>query len=244
MQGPYELIYWPGLRGRGELVRLALEQAGVPYVDRALLPEDQGGGVGAVLAALRGERGGLRPLAPPILVARGLVLAQTANILLALGRWHELAPADEAGQLAANQLQLTISDLVAEAHDTHHPVSVTLYFEDQAAEARRAGKLFAERRIPKFLGWFEGVLSASDGPYLLGARPTYPDLSLFQVMEGLAWAFPRGFARAVRHTPRLLELQDAVRGLPRVAAYLRSERRQPFNQEGIFRRYPELDVEG
>lgn len=237
----YELFYWPGLPGRGEFIRLVLEDAGAPYVDVARLPEDQGGGVPAILRLLRGEHEGLLPLAPPILRVGDLTLAQVANICQFLGPRLGLAPADEADRLAANQLQLTIADLVAEVHDTHHPISTGRYYEDQKEAARERAAAFLEQRLGRFLGYFERVLERN-GEQLVGAAISYVDLSMFQVLEGLAYAFPRAFARASAAIPKLLALRERVRVRPRLAAYLASDRRLAFNESGIFRRYPELDL--
>lgn len=241
----YELFYWPGLQGRGEFVRLPLEEAGASYVDMARLPENKGGGVPAMIRLLRGGRGGLLPLAPPILCAGELTLAQVANILLFLGPRLGLAPDDEAGRLAANQLQLTVADLVSEVHETHHPIAAGLYYEEQKDAAKQRARHFVDARMPKFLGYFEEVLARNahrGGPHLVGAALSYVDLSVFQVLEGLSYAFPSAFARQIKAIPRLLALRDRVRERPRIAAYLASDRRIPFNESGIFRRYPELDA--
>lgn len=242
---PYELFYWPGLQGRGEFIRLTLEDAGAPYVDVARLPADQGGGVAAIMRLLRGEHEGLLPLAPPILRAGGLTLAQVANILQFLGPRVGLAPADEAGRLAAHQLQLTIADLVSEVHDTHHPISTGRYYEEQKEAARERSAAFLEQRLGRFLAYFERVLERNRegaGQQLVGGAISYVDLSLFQVLEGLDYAFPRAFARASAAIPGLLALRERVRQRPRLADYLASDRRLAFNESGIFRRYPELDL--
>lgn len=241
---PYSLYYWPMLPGRGELVRLVLEQAGAAYDDVARRPEAEGGGVAAIMAQLRGMGPGLRPLAPPVLVHGELRLAQAANICAWLAARHGLVPEDEAARAEALQLQLTIADLVAEAHDTHHPVGVGDYYEDQKVEAKRHAAQFVAQRMPKFLRWFESVLQANPhapGRHLLGASLTYVDLSMNQVLRGLAYAFPRGFAAIEPEIPGLLALRDMVDALPRIAAYRASPRCIPFNEHGIFRRYPELD---
>lgn len=243
----YKLYYWPSIQGRGEFVRLALEEGGASYVDVARLSSKEGGGVPALLAMLakRPSSGGsVRPFAPPILELGRLVVAQTANILQVLAPRVGLVPADEASRIGAHQLQLTISDLVAEVHDTHHPISTSLYYEDQKKEARARAKDFRTQRIPKYLGYFESVLAAnkkSRGRHAVGRSLSYVDLSLFQVMVGLAYAFPRAMKRAEKKVPHLVALRDRVAARPRVAAYLASPRRVPFNEEGIFRRYPELD---
>jgi glutathione S-transferase len=243
MTEAYRLYYWPMIPGRGELVRLVLEQAGAPYVDVARSPEGQGGGMQALMSFVRGENPGQPAYAPPILVDGDWVLAQTAAICAYLGERHGLAP-DEPGRRAQTlQLQLTVADVVDEAHDTHHPISAALYYEDQKDAAREAAKHFVQERLPRFLPYFESVIERNGGTWLIGDVVTYADLSLFHLLEGLAYAFPRGFAKAADSTPSLLALRERVRNLPRIAAYLASERRMDFNEHGIFRYYPELDLE-
>jgi glutathione S-transferase len=237
----YRLIYWPMLQGRGEFVRLALEDAGLDYVDVARAPEDRGGGVSAVLAYVEGRSPGHPMLAPPILERGTLRVSQTANILAWLGSSHGSWPETEEDQLHAMQLLLTVADLVAETHDTHHPIAVGLHYEDQKAAARARSEHFLRERLPKFLGHLEDVLDVNGGVHMVGEATTVVDLAVFQVLEGLEYAFPRGFARASAATPKLHALRDRVRQRPNVAAYLASERRLPFNEHGIFRRYPELD---
>jgi glutathione S-transferase len=236
----YELYYWPGIQGRGEFVRLALEEAGAGYVDVARKP-GKGGGIPAIMRFLDGTRVQHPPFAPPFLKAGTLVIGQTANILLYLGPRHSLAPRSEAGALWINQLQLTIGDFVGETHDTHHPIAAGLHYEDQRAAARRRTADFLKSRAPKFLHYFEQVLERSGGHYLLGRGVSYADLSLFQVADGLRYAFPRAMRRLERKAPRVMALRDRVAGRPHIAAYLGSGRRIAFNQSGIFRHYPELD---
>jgi len=236
----YELFYWPSIQGRGEFVRLALEEAGADYVDVARRPEAEGGGVAALMKMLRAP--GLSPFAPPFLRAGPLVIAHTANILLYLGPRHRLVPESEAERLHANQLQLSVTDLVAEVHETHHPIASGLYYEDQKPEARRRSEHFTRERIPKFLSYFERVLEGGSRPYVFGDDVSYVDLSLFQVLEGLRYAFPNAMAHVAPGVPRLVALGERVRGRPRIAAYLASPRRLAFNEDGIFRRYPELDA--
>jgi glutathione S-transferase len=237
----YELYYWPSIQGRGEFVRLALEEAGADYVDVARKP-GRSGGVPAMMRLLDGTRIKHPPFAPPFLKAGALVIGQTANILLFLGARHALAPRGEAGRLWAHQLQLTVADFVAEVHDTHHPVAAGLYYEDQRAAAKQRAADFRKNRAPKFLHYFEGVLEKSGGPYLLGRSLSYVDLSLFQVVAGLRFAFPKAMRRLEKKVPRVVALHDRVAGRPRIAAYLASQRRIAFNQSGIFRHYPELDA--
>jgi len=239
----YELYYWPGIQGRGEFVRLALEEAGVPYVDVVRGAETEGAGLPALLRLMDGKAIERPPFAPPFLRARGLLIGQTANILAFLGAHHGLAPAGEADRLWTNQLQLTLCDVVQEAHDTHHPISVSLYYDEQRAEALRRATDFLDNRVPKFLGYFERVLEHNpegDG-HLVGAALTYADLSLFQIVAGLRYAFPRAMARLGKRCKRVTALHDAVAARPRIAAYLASERRVPFCEQGIFRHYDELD---
>ncbi|PHV08520.1 glutathione S-transferase [Janthinobacterium sp. BJB412] len=239
MTTPYELYYWPGIQGRGEFVRLALEEAAVPYRDVAR----RKGGMPATLASLDGDAVEHPSFAPPVLKAGELLIGQTANILLFLGAKHGLAPRALAGRLWANQLQLTIADIVNEAHDSHHPISTNFYYEDQKLAARRRAADFTARRVPKYLDYFEGVLqrNGSRGGYAVGARLSYVDLSLFQLLEGLHYAFPRAMERLAPGYPGLMALRERVAQRPNVAAYLNSKRRIPFNEDGIFRRYPELD---
>jgi glutathione S-transferase len=237
----YELYYWAGIQGRGEFVRLALEEAGAEYVDVARGP----GGEQAMMRVLAGDGTTHLPFAPPFLKTGDLVIAQTANILLYVGAHHDLAPSGEAGRLWAHQLQLTIADFVDEVHDTHHPIANSLYYEDQRREAKARAADFVKSRAPKYLGYFERVLEQNPaGPqHLVGAELTYPDLSLFQIVAGLRYAFPRMMARLEPKYPRVVAVHDGVAARPRVAAYLASDRRIPFNRHGIFRHYPELDAE-
>jgi len=235
----YELYYWPTIQGRGEFVRLALEEAGADYVDVARRKGKRG--VPAMLKLIEGRRVPRPPYAPPFLKAGNLIIAQTANILLYLGGRLGLAPRDQAGALWAHQLQLTIADLVTHIHDTHHPVSGWLYFEQQRPAAKLRTRDFWRYRVPKFLGYFERVIAKSGGPYLLGRRLSYVDLSLFQVVEGLRYAFPKRMKRFERKVPRVIALRDRVAKRPRIAAYLASKRRIPFSQWGIYRYFKELD---
>jgi glutathione S-transferase len=237
----YELHYWPDIPGRGEFIRLALEEAGQSYRDVARLPKSEGGGP-AALAALLSELDP-PPFAPPVLIADKLVIAQTANILFYLGGRHGLAPHEVEAGLWVNQLQLTIADLVDEAHDVHHPISVSLYYEDQKEAAIERARHFRGERLPKYLGYFERILAGGgeSGAGLAGEALTYADLSLFQAVRGLQYAFPRAMQRLAPRIPRALSLCERVEARPRIAAYLKSDRHIPFNEKGIFRHYPELD---
>jgi glutathione S-transferase len=235
----YELYYWPSIQGRGEFVRLALEDTSADYVDVARKPK----AMPAMMRLMESRSIERPPFAPPFLKAGKLIIAQTANILFYLGPRLGLAPKSEPVRLWAHQLQLTIADWLAEAHDTHHPIAGSLYYEDQKKEARRRAADFTAERMPKYFGYFERILErnskASD--YLLGKKVSYVDLSLFQMIEGLRYAFPRAMARLEPKHRKLIALHDRVAGRPRLAAYLSSPRRIPFNREGIFRHYPELD---
>jgi glutathione S-transferase len=239
----YELYYWPGIQGRGEFVRLALEEGGVPYRDVALEPEEKGGGGAAVVKVLNDARIRRPPFAPPILKAGRQYIAQTPNILLFLGRQLRLAPRDRAGELWAHQLQLTISDLYLEIFSTHHPLGDAYAYEEQKAAARRRTKDFLATRLPKFLGYFERVLerNSAHGPWMIGKRLSYADLSMAQSLAGLRYAFPSATRKALRTRPRLRSLHDHVFSRPSIALYLASGKRLAFNNEDLFRHYPELD---
>jgi glutathione S-transferase len=234
---PYQLYYWPTIQGRGEFVRLALEEAGVPYVDVARRKN----GMPAMMAAIDPSQSGRPSFAPPVLRAGELLIGQTANILLFIGAKHGLAPRAEAGRLWCNQLQLTIADIVNEAHDSHHPISTNLYYEQQKKEAKARARDFAAERIPKYLDYFEQVLQNNRGRYMVGTRLSYVDLSLFQLLVGLQYAFPKAMARHAPRWPGLQALAERVALRPHIAAYLASKRRLPFNEDDIFRAYPELD---
>jgi glutathione S-transferase len=238
MKGPsmrYELYYWPTIQGRGEYVRLALEDARASYSDvaRRDMP---------AMMKMMETRRGTPPFAPPFLKAGRLVIGQTANILLYLGSRHGLSPKTEAGRLWVHQLQLTIADLVLEIHDTHHPLGPSLYYESQRAPAKKRTDEFWKQRVPKYLGYFEQLLDQGGGLYLTGRRACYADLSLFQIVEGLRYAFPRRMKAFERRIPRLVALHDRVAERPNVKAYLESDRRIAFNEDGIFRRYKALDI--
>lgn len=232
---PYDLWYWPNIQGRGEFVRLALEGAGIPYRDRAREAGEDG--LIAHMKALSGRT----PFAPPFLEIDGFTIAQVANILLYLGERHDLAPSSIADRMWLHQLQLTVADIVAEVHNVHHPVEMMAYYDEQKAEAKRAAKQFREARMPKFLGYFEDAIAANPGDWLIDSRPTYADYSLFQLVEGLRYMFPKRMAALEPDHPRLVALHDLVGRQPGIKAYLASDRRIAFNEDGIFRHYPELD---
>jgi len=233
----YQLFYWPEIQGRGEFVRLALEDAGASYDDVAR----KSGGMNRMLAMMDGGRDKRPPFAPPFLKAGKLVIAQVANILFYLGPRLKLAPRDEASRLWLHQLQLTVTDFVKEIHDTHHPVGSGLYYEDQKPEAKRYADGFLDERAPKYLGYFETILKRSGGPYLLGRKVTYADLSMFQLIEGLRYAFPKSGKGIEHKIPGIVDIRNRVAQRTGIKEYLASERRIPFNESGIFRHYPELD---
>ncbi|WP_025916759.1 glutathione S-transferase [Herminiimonas sp. CN] len=232
----YQLYYWPTIQGRGEFIRLALEEAGADYDDVARGAEGD-----AMLRLLDGDEIEHPPFAPPFLQAGDQIIGQTANILLFLGPRLGLVPEDEASRLWAHQLQLTIADLLTEVHDTHHPIASSLYYKNQKPEALRRAHDFTGTRLPKFLGYFERILERNSGEHVLGDALSYVDLSLFQIMAGLRYAFPRTMKALAPAYPRLMALHRSVALRPRIAAYLKSERRLPFNQQGIFRHYAELE---
>ncbi len=236
-----ELYYWPTIQGRGEFVRLALEDAGAEYVDVARTK----GGMAAMMRVLDGKEPGALPFAAPFVRVGRMVVSQTANVLAVLGPMLGLVPDDVAARAEAGQIALTIADVVAEAHDTHHPIAGSLYYEDQKREAKRRAGVFVKERMPRYLGWLEDVLARnapSDGRWLVGRDCTYADLSAFQLVEGLRYAFPNAMAPLERKLPRIVALRDRVAARPRLAVYLASDRRIPFNEDGIFRHYPELDA--
>lgn len=238
----YELFYWPVLQGRGEMVRLVLEDAGVPYLDVARLPEEHGGGIESILRLKDGESEGTLPYAPPILRLGDLVVSQTAVIVDFLGERFGLLPDDVAGRLACRQYMLTVMDVVKEAHDVHHPVATGKYYEDQVDEAKVAAEAFVGDRLPKLLGYFEKALGRNEGDWAVGGDCTYVDLALFQLYEGLSFMFPKAMKAREDDFPKLRALRDRVRARPNVAAYLESDRRLAFNEHGIFRYYEALDV--
>jgi glutathione S-transferase len=232
----YRLWYWPEIQGRGEFVRLALEAAGIDYRDCA-----RAGGAEALVADMKARKE-RPPFAPPYLEIDGMAIAQVTNILLYLGDRHGLAPSRITDRYWVHQLQLTISDMVAEVHNIHHPVDPGAYYDDQKAEAARAAGQFRENRIPKFLAHLEQAACANPGAWLIDDRWTYADTSLFQLVEGLHYMFPKRMAAVAADFPNLHRIRDQVAALPGIAAYLASDRRLAFNTDGIFRHYPELDA--
>lgn len=240
---PYQLYYWPTIQGRGEFIRLALEEAGADYIDVARRSERSGMGMPAMLRLLESPDTLLPPFAPPFLLAGDQLIAQTANILQFLGPRLGLVPADEAGRLWVQQLQLTLADLLTEVHDTHHPIASGLYYREQKPEAARRAGDFTAVRLPKYLDYFEAVLERNPhgSAFLAGDALSYADLSLFQMIAGLRYAFPHAMQRLEPDYPLLVALHDRVAARKPIKAYLKSKRRIAFNNEDIFRHYKELD---
>ena len=239
----YELYYWPDIQGRGEFVRLALEEGGAKYIDVARRAESSGMGVPALLRVMNATDAVNPSFAPPFIKVGEQVIGQTANILLFLGPLLALVPKDETQRLWVHQLQLTVADLVAEVHDVHHPISVNLYYKDQKPEAKRRADDFKDTRIPKFFDYFEKILrnNPQGTQFMVGEALTYVDLSLFQVMEGLRYAFPKAMKKIEPGYPLLCALHQRIARRPRIARYLKSARRIAFTKDGIFRHYKELD---
>jgi len=245
----YHLIYWPGIPGRGEHIRLAFEEAGVPYTDTA---HQEGGGkvVGSQIAASnQGDASNPPPLAPPILKHGEYTLSQTSNILLYLGPLLGLSPEpadDPVGIYHVNELTLTALDgLSNEPHDTHHPIAIAEYYEDQKDEALKKAKDYRENRLPKFLAYFERVLSgeaSKGGEYLYGGQLSYADLVLFQTVDGVSFAFPKcvGKLKESGKYDKVFALHERVKSRDKIRAYLESDRRQKYSM-GIYRYYKELD---
>mmetsp|Transcript_27077 Transcript_27077/g.38141 ORF Transcript_27077/g.38141 Transcript_27077/m.38141 type:complete len:250 (-) Transcript_27077:76-825(-) len=237
----WDLYYWPGLPGRGEFVRLVFEYAGVPYRDVCRLPEDQGGGAKALFPFLGESSHDFPVFAPPFIKREDVVMSQTSNICIFLAKKYGVAPTDDVELFHCNQLAATIMDCAAEAHDTHHPTDVTIYYEEQKEAAKKKAEQFRNNRIPKFFNFFERVLKKNGGKSLVGSNLSYVDLMLFHLVTGVEYAFPKAFARHTANTPLLIALQKRVAEEPNIASYLKSSRRQNFNETDLFRRYPELD---
>mgnify|MGYP003946627719 CR=1 FL=1 len=239
----YELHYWTGIQGRGEFVRLAFEAAGADYVDIAQTQD----GMRKMQQFMSDPRLQRPPFACPFLVDGKRVIAQTPLILQYLAPKLGLVGASEGDRLWSHQVQLTIADFATEAHDVHHPVASSLYYEDQNPEALRRAHEFRTNRMPKYMAWFETILErnpknrAGKAPHLAGGKLGYTDLSLFQMVEWMRYGFPRASAKVLKKAPLVRALHEGVANHKRVAAYLASDRRVPFNEDDLFRRYPELD---
>lgn len=239
----YELFYWPFLQGRGELVRVFFEDAGIDYVDVARQPKTEGGGTEAVLKLVREGQGKIVPYASPIVRIEGEHLVwQSSNILQVVAEREGLLPEGLIARSHLQGLQLTAADLIHEAHDTHHPIATSLTYEEQAEAAAEAAQAFIDQRIPNFLWMFEETLLRSGGDYLLGEDATYADTTLFQAIAGLTYAFPKAMAHYGDQFAHVMAHAEKVKQRPMLAAYLASDRRLPFNEQGIFRHYDALDL--
>jgi glutathione S-transferase len=230
-----QLWYWPDIPGRGEFIRLALEAAEVDYADMA-----REKGAKAMLDDMA-SRSGIAPLAPPYIVDGDLCIGQTAHILAVLADRHGFGAGDLPTDLQLIQLQLDVSDMVSEVHAVHHPISGALYYRDQMDAAYEAAQHFRGTRIPRYLDHFERALAEQGGPFVLGEQWTHVDTSLFQLLEGLDYMFPNRMAEL--DYPRLALCREAVMEIEGIDAYLGSERRLAFSEDGLFRHYPELDSE-
>jgi len=240
----YQLYYWPMIQGRGEVIRLALEEAGSRYVDVARLPGNQEDNRAAILKILQDTKQPRPPFAPPFLVDGDLIIAQAAVILQYLAPKIGLIGEKPKEQIFGHQIQLTVTDLLMEVHDTHHAIASMLYYEDQIEESKKRAANFIKHRIPKHMDYYENILAnnPTSSGWLIGENLTYPDLSVFQIIEGLRYAFPNAFAKIEPNYPKMIALRNAVAARPNTAAYLASNRRISFNTMGVFRHYPELDI--
>ncbi|OAQ97745.1 hypothetical protein LLEC1_00415 [Akanthomyces lecanii] len=239
---PYELIYAPFAPGRGEHIRLLLEEAGVTYTDTTSLGWD------AALAAnqelLKGRDGNPPYFAPPLFRHGDLIISQTSNILMYLGSKLGLAGSTAEDAFRVNALACTALDgLSDEVHATHHPISGTLYYEDQKDESTRASKVWINVRLPKFLAYWESVLASKGGPWLMGETFTYADIVLSQCIDGVKYAFPKAMAHLDEKSEyrRVFGHWEQVRARPRIAKYLASDKRQKYDN-GIYRYCPDGDV--
>lgn len=254
VQPLYELLYHPGIPGRGEFIRLVLEAAGVPYKDLANDSIEGAYSVQAIIdpSSTGDDDGNPPPFAPPALRIpsegkRGtaLVIYQTPSILAYLGDRLGLAGADQAERAWVLSHTLTALDCNNEVHDTHHPIAVSEYYEAQMDEALKKAKVFREHRIPKFLGYFERLLMGNKehggGRYLVGCKLSFADTTVWQVLSGLEFAFPREIEARKQEYPTLFEkFYPSIREEKGIKEYLASNRRLPFGM-GVYRHYPELD---
>ena len=212
-------------------MRLALEEAGADYVDVARRGR-QTRRAPAMMKLLESNPAGAAALCAAVPEAGKDISRRRRSFCSISAPRLSLAPRDEAGRLWAHQLQLTVTDLVVHIHDTHHPVSGWLYYEEQRPAAKRRTADFWRYRAPKFLGYFERVLQRNGGKYMVGRRLTYVDLSLFQIVEGLRYAFPKRMKRFEKKVPLLIALHDRVAKRPRIAAYLVLETAHPVQPMG------------
>lgn len=146
-------------------------------------------------------------------------------------------------------MALTALDLNNEVHDTHHPLAVGKYYEEQKEAALEKAKDVRENRLPKFFSYFERNLKFNEsngggkGRFLVGNRLTFADLVVWQVLDGCLFAFPKEMEARKKEFQGLFgTFYESVRGKGGLEEYLKSERRLPYS-EGIFRHYPELDLQ-
>ncbi|KAM0264933.1 hypothetical protein ACHAQJ_000449 [Trichoderma viride] len=242
----YELIYWPGIPGRGEVVRLLFEETGTPYTDTAKGKKAVPTLLSYTAAKNVGDETNPPLFAPPVLKHGDLVINQLPNILLYLAPKLGLAPTSGDGVYHLNEIALTILDgFLNEVHETHHPIDTAQYYEVQKEEAKKRSKAFREERLPKFLGYVQRVLDgkrSGEGGWLYGGELTYVDLVLFQCLDGTKYAFPKAVEkfREGGEYDGVFKLYDAVKERPNIKAYLESERRVAY-ADGIWRHYPELE---
>lgn len=199
-----------------------------------------------------GTDGNPPPFAPPALRIPGegpdgkpLLIYQTPSILSYLGDKLDLAGSNEAEKSWILSHTLTALDLNNEAHDTHHPIAVAKYYEEQKEESLKKSTDFREARIPKFLGYFERVLKGNEeqgkGKYLVGSKLSFADTTLWHVLSGLLFAFPKEMeARKAEFELLFGTFYNSVKEASGVKEYLASGKRKPFSM-GVFRHYPELD---
>jgi len=237
----YELYYWPFIPGRGEPVRLTFAFGGVAYRDVAREAPSPKEGAEILVSFNEGERSEGHPFAPPYLIVdedgERTLHWQSAHLCDLVARREGLV--DEANASYAASLVLTLADLMDEAHDTHHPLATGLYYEEQKDAAKVRAGYFWENRIPKYLGFFEH--HASDAGTLVGEATSHVDAIAWHVLEGLHYAFPKAMASYAGRWPKLEALRACVPQHPSLGAYIASDDRMAFNEQGIFRRYPELD---
>lgn len=253
-QPQYELLYHPSIPGRGEFIRLCFEATGVAYTDIANEKPNGYDEVQNICKPNNNDTTNPPIFAPPALRVPGagpngspLLISQTPNILMYLAERLGLAPEDEAGTYHVYQLAFTALDLNNEVHDTHHPLAVEKYYEEQKDAALEKARDVREKRLPKFLAYFEACLGfnkekgGGEGRFLVGSRLTFADLVVWQVIDGLRFAFPKEMeARAGEYPDLLKGFYEGIKQEGGLKEYLKSERRLPYSQ-GIFRYYPELD---
>ncbi len=237
----YRLYYWPMLPGRGEFIRLIFEDAGADYIDVGRLPEDEGGGISALRKKIDNPHRGFESFALPLLEYDDYLIAQLPNICLFLANEFNMIPGGNH-YFRANQLMLTICDIIDEIHNTHHPLSISMYYENQQEAAKKNALSFTTERLPKWLQYLEKTLIGNGEKHLAGTQISYVDIALFQLIRGLDYAFPNHMQRYLPQIPKLIALKDRVGERPGICSYLSSERCIDFNNDGIFRAYPELDI--